>query len=323
MLTTRFTCKATVPAVSPGASAVNVWLPLPSDSEWQTVRDLHIESPLPYRITTEARFGNRMVYLHGPSSPTPRSVIVSFTVVRKPVELLRRSRAAKNLLPGSEREAEKRLLLPDRLVPVGGRYGAIAREVTAGKTTATGKMEALFEHIVATMQYDYKKESPKLGEGDVAFVCDYKKGNCSDLHSYLISLARSLHIPAVLEYGLPLTGIPVPSPMPEEGTIAGYHCWTWFHDPAQGWLPLDASDARRWLDSQQPEIKNTLFGNLVLERSAVVLSRGRDIRLEPAQKARPLNSFIAPYVEADGKPVAASWEIHFRLLPNAETGESQ
>jgi transglutaminase-like putative cysteine protease len=314
ILTTRFTYKATIPAVPKGTKAVNVWLPLPSDSEWQTVRDLQIESSLPHRITRESRFGNRIVYLHGAPSSTPLAVTVSFTVARKAVELRSKSRAAMNPLPGDAKETEKRLLQSDRLVPIGGRYGEIAREVTAGKTTPTEKMQALFEHVVATMQYDYKKESPKLGEGDVAFVCDYKKGNCSDLHSYLISLARSLQIPAVLEYGFPLTGIPVPSSLPTEGTLGGYHCWMWFHDPAQGWLPLDASDARRWLDSQQPETKNALFGNLVLERSAVVLSRGRDITLEPAQKGRPLNNFISPYAEADGKPIEGKGEMHFRLL---------
>jgi transglutaminase-like putative cysteine protease len=309
--------------VPEGAKAVNVWLPLPSDSEWQTVREIHVESPLPHRITTEPQFGNRMVYLRGVLSSAPLTVTVHFTVVRKAIELRSQSRAAKNPLPGSEQEAKRRLLQPDRLVPLGGRYSEIAREVTAGNTTPTEKMRAIFKHVVATMQYDYKKESPKLGEGDVAFVCDYKKGNCSDLHSYIISLARSLGIPTVLEYGFPLTGIPVPSPLPAEGTISGYHCWTWFQDPAQGWLPLDASDARRWLDSQQPEIQDALFGNLVLERSAVALTRGRDITLEPAQKGRPLNHFITPYAEADGKPIETKWEMRFRLLHTTPSGETQ
>jgi hypothetical protein len=90
----------------------------------------------------------------------------------------------------------------------------------------------------------------------VAFVCDYKKGNCSDLHSYVISLARSQKIPAYLEYGFPITGVPVADPLPKEGNIAGYHCWVWFNDPQKGWLPLDASDGRRWLDAKQSEVKN-------------------------------------------------------------------
>ncbi len=204
-------------------------------------------------------------------------------------------------------------LQPESLVPVGGRFLTIAQEVTQGKITPLDKVRALFEHVVATMQYDYKRESPKLGEGDVAFVCDFRKGNCSDLHSYLISLARSLSIPAYLEYGFPLVGIPLPDPLPKEGKISGYHCWTWAYVEPVGWLPLDASDARRWLDAGRKETKDYLFGNLVLERSAVALSRGRDIVLNPPQKGAPLNYFIYPYAEADGQPIKAQWELTYQL----------
>ena len=59
-------------------------------------------------------------------------------------------------------------LRPDRLVPLGGRFGEIEREVAGSAATPRAKLQAIFDHVVATMQYDYKKESPKLGEGDVA-----------------------------------------------------------------------------------------------------------------------------------------------------------
>jgi len=206
-------------------------------------------------------------------------------------------------------------LQPETLVPVGGRFLTIATEVTQGKKEGLEKIRALFEHVVATMQYDYKRESPKLGEGDVAFICDFRKGNCSDLHSYLISLARSLGIPAYLEYGFPIVGIPIPDPLPKEGKIGGYHCWAWVYDEQIGWFPVDASDARRWLDANRPEVKDFLFGNLVLERSAVAVSRGRDIVLNPPQKGKPLNYFIYPYAEADGQSVKVNWELTYQLLP--------
>ena len=178
-------------------------------------------------------------------------------------------------------------LQPETLVPVGGRFLTIAREITRGEKTSLDKIRSLFEHVVATMEYDYKRESPKLGEGDVPFVCDFRKGNCTDFHSYLISLARSLGIPAYLEYGFAIAPIPLPDPLPKEGKIGGYHCWTWIYDQQLGWFPVDASDARRWLDAGKPEIKDFLFGNLVLKRSAVAVSRGLDILLNPQQKAKP------------------------------------
>ncbi len=294
---------------------MDVWLPIPTNSPWQTVRDLTVDSTVPYRIAQEKKFGNRMVSLRAKAPQSPLKVTVRFVVTRKAVQVLGASpqTAAPSPAPGGATDTGL-LLEADRNVPIGGRYGAIAHEVVGATSTPREEVRTIFDHVVATMQYDYKKESPKLGEGDVAFVCDYKKGNCSDLHSYLISLSRSLDIPAVLEFGFPITGIPLADPIPREGTIAGYHCWTWFQDGKRGWIPVDASDARRWQDANHPETKDYAFGNLVLERSAVVMSRGRDLTLEPPQKGGALNYFIYPYAEVDGKPVEAKWELRYARM---------
>ena len=313
-LTTRFTYKATVPKAPAGTQALDLWLPVPSDGEYQTVTGLRVDSPIPHQLNTDPDFGNRMVYLRHTNPTGPLTVTVSFVVERRPVRVLAQAPdPARRDDDASAREL-RRLRQPDKKVPIGGRYGRIAKQVSTGEKTPRQKARSFFEHVVATMQYDYKKESPKLGEGDVAFVCDYKKGNCSDLHSYIISLARSSKIPAYLEYGFPLTGIPAEDPIPAEGTIGGYHCWTWFHDAAYGWVPLDASDARRWLDANRPDVREYLFGNLVTERAAVAFSRGRDLTLVPKQQYGPLNYFVYPYAEADGRPVEAKWELSYRLL---------
>ena len=304
-LTTRFVYEASVPQAD---GAVRLWVPLPSDSEWQSVKDVEIEGGK-YRLAREKKFGNQMAYFEGMA---PLNVKVAFTVQRREVRVL---------APGSQPSATKpkwfrTTLKPDAKVPVGGRWSDLAQQISGAQTDVDGKMCAFFDNVVSTMQYDYKKESPKLGEGDVAFVCDYKKGNCSDLHSYIISLARSEGIPAVLEFGFPISGIPLDEPLKTEGAIGGYHCWTWFKDE-RGWVPLDASDARRWLDKDKPEMRDFVFGNLVTERSAVAMSRGRDITLVPSQKAPPLNYFIYPYAESNGAPVEAKWTLTYKLLNRA------
>lgn len=312
-LTTRFTYKATVPKTPAQTQALDLWLPIPSDNEFQTVSDLKVESPLPHQVNRETDFGNRMIYIRSEKPSDPLTVTVSFVVKRKPVQVLAGTPAMRTGDEENARELRK-LMQPDSKVPTGGRYGKIAADVSTGRTSVQDKARSFFTHVVETMEYDYKKESPKLGEGDAAFVCDYKKGNCSDLHSYLISLARSSKIPAFLEYGFPLTGIPSSDPVPREGSIAGYHCWTWFHDTKRGWVPLDASDARRWSDAKQADVKAYLFGNLITERSAVAMSRGRDLTLVPRQQYGPVNYFIYPYAEADGKPVDAQWDLKYTLL---------
>jgi transglutaminase-like putative cysteine protease len=306
-LTTRFNYEANVPQAE---GAVRLWLPVPSDSEWQSVKDVTVDGVETYQLTREAKFGNRMVYIEAPQAPL--KVNIGFTVERRNVRVLGNENASSNVMPGWF----DLTLKPDAKVPIGGRFGDMAKQIAGDKTTPTEKMRAFFDNVVATMQYDYKKESPKLGEGDVAFVCDYKKGNCSDLHSYIISMGRSLGVPAVLEYGFPITGIPMDEPLKSEGTIGGYHCWTWFKD-GNRWIPLDASDARRWLDKDRADQRNYLFGNLITERAAVALSRGRDITLVPAQKAPPLNYFIYPYAESNGDPVKADWTFAYKILDRA------
>lgn len=307
-LTTRFIYEATVPDTG---APLRLWMPLPSNSEWQTVRDVAIEGVDAYQVNKEAKHGNRMVYVEAPKGPL--KVKLAFTVERRDVRVLAGNVAQTQTVSNWFNEA----LASDAKVPIGGRYGDMARQLAGDKTGATPQMRAFFDNVVATMQYDYNKESPKLGEGDVAFVCDYKKGNCSDLHSYIISMGRSMGVPAILEYGFPITGIPNDEPLKTEGKISGYHCWTWFRD-GERWIPLDASDARRWLDKGNAAMSNFQFGNLVTPRSAVAMSMGRDITLVPAQQAPPLNYFIYPYAESKGGPVKAEWTLTYNLLDDGK-----
>ncbi len=309
-LDVQFFYTASIPTIPKGTQRLRLWIPIPSSSEWQAVGSIQVQSDLPYRITQEKKYGNRMVYLEVEKPNKPISVTVRFAVRRKEASLLASPNARKVLSP----EAEDIFLQANQLIPVGGTYLNMAREVVGEKSSPLEQARALYYHVVSTMEYDYDKTSPKLGMGDVAFVCDYRKGNCSDLHSYFISLARSLGIPATIEYGFPIVGVPVPQTLPKEGTIGGYHCWAWFYVPSHGWLPLDASDARRWQDAKRPEKVEHLFGNLILERSAVTISTGRDIDLEPKQEGPTLNYFVYPYAEVDGKPLSPKWEMKFRLL---------
>jgi transglutaminase-like putative cysteine protease len=137
----------------------------------------------------------------------------------------------------------------------------------------------------------YSKHGIGWGQGDVVWVCDSKYGNCSDFHSLFISLTRAQKIPAKFEMGFPI---------PEkrgEGVVGGYHCWAWFLPDGKGWVPVDISEANR-----EPKMKEYYFGNLTENR--VTFTTGRDIELVPRQAAGPLNFFIYPYAEIDGRPHA-------------------
>lgn len=83
------------------------------------------------------------------------------------------------------------------------------------------------------------------------------------------------------------------------GKLAGYHCWAWFLPDGKGWVPVDISEANR-----HPKLAQFYFGNLTEDR--VAFSVGRDIELTPRQAGGPLNFFIYPYVEVDGRSLPSS-----------------
>ncbi len=59
-------------------------------------------------------------------------------------------------------------------------------------------------------------------------------------------------------------------------------------------MPVDISEA-----DKHPGMKDYYFGNLTEDR--VGFTFGRDINLVPKQNGDPLNFFVYPYVEVDGK----------------------
>ena len=90
-------------------------------------------------------------------------------------------------------------------------------------------------------------------------------------------------------------GFPIPSER-GHGIIAGYHCWAEFYAKGIGWIPIDASEA-----AKDPSKREYFFG--AHDENRVEFTRGRDLQLMPRQAGDPLNYFVYPYAEANGKPV--------------------
>ena len=143
------------------------------------------------------------------------------------------------------------------------------------------------------MKYDKPKDQP-WGRGDTVYACSSKVGNCTDFHSYFISLCLAQNIPARFQIGL--YGEYDKKPGTEYKT-GGYHCWAEFLVPGKGWVPVDISEADK--AGKQDKKYEFFFGGHTDNR--VTLSLGRDLVLNPPQKGEPLNYFLNPYVEVGGK----------------------
>jgi transglutaminase-like putative cysteine protease len=294
----RFTYVASIPALPADAKTSRIWIPLPQSDQYQTIRDLKIESALRYTQHRDPEYGNEYLYLEVPAPEVtqPADVRVSFEATRHEhrVALDAHTVAATSRFKPSD---VQRFLQPDRLVPLQGTIAELSAQETHGLQEPLAKARAIYNYVLATMRYD--KSGTGWGNGDAIWACTAKRGNCTDFHSLFIGMMRAAGIPARFEIGFPL-----PTDQ-HDGSVPGYHCWAEFYVAPYGWIPVDASEA--W---KHPDKKDYFFG--AHDDNRVQFTLGRDIRLEPPQQGGPLNYFIYPYAELDGKPLALSSKFFFQ-----------
>ena len=266
----------------PEEAEVRIWIPMAeSDADQEVVKrskDVSGQS----KLTRDAVHQNQMLYVEVPRGhATEIPFRIDYEVVRREVRGLKTTSG-----PKISKQERQLYTQPNRMVPIDGR----PTQLIAGTKFPKDPLKAgrtLYDRVEEYMTYD--KSNPGYGQGDVLWACDSKTGNCTDFHSLFIALARNQGKPAFFEIGFPL---------PEErgqGKLGGYHCWARYYAEGTGWIPVDISEA-----DKHPELREYYFGNLTENRMA--FSRGRDIILEPKQAGEPLNYFIYPYVEVDGKP---------------------
>ena len=261
----------------PAGKKVDVWIPLATSDAHQTVKRIKTKLPGKPRVTRDKDFGNAMLYVRVVADAKGRfPIAIDYEVERKTV-----SPANGVLVKSADR---KQFLKSNRLVPLRGKpFEKLFDSRLLGTTRAD--VRKIYDRVDKHVRY-HKPEGGKWGRGDADWVCDSRYGNCSDFHSLFISLCRTNRVPARFRIGFPVAA-------KKAGKVGGYHCWAEFADRKR-WIPVDISEA-----DKNPKRKNFYFGNLPADR--VMFTTGRDLRLEPRQKSGPLNFFIYPHVEVDGK----------------------
>ena len=284
-----------VSGVPDGARKLRVWMPVPPDSTVQTIRDLAFSSTP--RLTSEPKYGNRIAFWEFEQPQSSVDLTMKFVCQRKQVAVdLDRLRADGEDSPVQFVAFKK----PDKLVIVDDEIRKLAGEITAGKQTTLDKARAIYDYVLGKMTYD--KNHPGWGLGSTQHACDVGKGNCTDFHALFNSLCRAQGIASGFEIGLYL-----PYEKGKVEPLGGYHCWAFFRVPGKTWVPVDCSEGDRFAERRE-----FFFGGHTSNR--VTLSTGRDITLEPQQAGEPLNYFLNPYAEADGKPVKTEKTWSFRDL---------
>jgi len=269
------------------AGRLRLWIPVPTSDAQQDISNLVIKSAAHYEMHEEAEYHDHCAYLDidPRKQAAPIEVEMTFKAARRENRVSVRDAAAPAAV--SSPADLKRSLAPDRLVPLDGLIARLAGEQTKGLERPLDKARAIYDYVLSVMRYD--KTGEGWGRGDAIYACNARKGNCTDFHALFIGMMRASGIPARFEIGFPL-----PRDR-KSGEISGYHCWAQFWIEGLGWVPVDASEA--WKDSTR---RDYFFG--AHDANRILFTRGRDIRLDPAQQGDPLNYFVYPYAELDGKP---------------------
>ncbi len=285
-----FTYQVRIASVPKEAGELEIWVPIAKSDQYQKILNYQINSPYPYQLLEDPEYGNKILHLSFDKPPAqPFNLQIRYEVQvhgekRTYEELKKQEFSDETLKEGQENF--KLYLTSQSLLVINDRVRKIAWEVTKNKKNDLEKAKAIYDYVIDHMVYD--KSGKGWGQGSTVYACEYGRGNCTDFHSLFISLARAIGIPARFKIGAQ-----VPDDK-KEGTI-GYHCWAEFFLPKKGWIPVDTSEA--W---KHPELRDFYFGSH--DPGKFFISLGRDISLKPAQKGDPVNIFIYPYVEIDGKP---------------------
>lgn len=294
----QFEYTATVKNVPAGAGKVELWVPVPHDDSYQQITNVQIESKQPYKLATGPQGNEVLHFVVNSPTGTDYSVNLRFHAVRREHEqanLLGGGGLAHEDTPGNLAQ----YLKADRLVPIDNQIRQWAQGVVTAANAHTDleMARAIYLHVVSTMKYD--KTGKGWGRGDIYYACEERRGNCTDFHAMFIGYARAMGVPARFAIGFPL-----PADR-GEGQIAGYHCWAEFYARGIGWVPVDASEA-----AKHPDRRDYFFGHH--DENRVEFTRGRDLILTPPQQGDPLNFFVYPYAEVDGKAFQAEYVAKYR-----------
>lgn len=276
---------------------VRVWLPVPHNSEYQTVENVVYEAGMVKAQMNTDSNGNQILYVEWDKDIVPNHRVIKLMFDVKRDEVLRPELKEDDK---EELTAEiKKYLEPSKNLPLNDQVKNKAKEVTEGKTTDLEKARAIYDWVIANMN---RNEDVKgCGEGDVCALLDTTmSGKCTDINSMFVALCRASGIPAREHFGIRINA---------DDITKNQHCWAEFYLKGTGWVSADPADVLKavlknnWTKDQKEtkEKQEYYWGNCDAER--IILADGRDLTLTPAQDGEPLNDFGYPYAAVDGKKV--------------------
>lgn len=288
---------------------VRLWVPYPVTDDEQTIEEIKIDGNFTYQgIYRIKETGNLALYAEWTKPMKKRVLSLSFKALA--IERIKKNfPSAKSDVPIEV----KPYLKSSMFIPTDGKVREIARSITKWKWGISSKARAVYDWVVENTVRDPNVKG--CGIGDVETMLMKRGGKCADISSVFVAVARAAGVPAREVFGLRL------GKKSEEDITDGHHCWAEFYLPGYGWVPVDPADVRKimfkeGLDYKQAQKYRDYYFGAVDEYRIALGRGGRGYYLDPPQKDGPINYFMYPYAEVDGKALewlAAQKKLKYKI----------
>ncbi|MEW6410413.1 MAG: transglutaminase domain-containing protein [Nitrospirota bacterium] len=260
---------------------IRIWIPVPPDDHEQEISGLTVISRIPYKMTKEDIWGNRMFFFNADNLTAKDKIVVKYRIRRKAGGISKdlNEKPERHLEPSEWEKWDDNITeYVDALV------GSEKNPVKIGKK--------IYDAIVDSLTYVHEV----CGRGVSQITLEEKTGRCDEFHALFRSMMMYKGIPVRWEQGIALL---YPSVIKEKGEFEAdcinAHSWVRFYIGGNKWMPADLSEAKR-----RPDLRDFYFGNLPPNR--IKMSTGRGLTLNPMQEGI-INTFPYTYIEADGVPL--------------------
>lgn len=289
---------------------IRVWIPYPVSSGSQDISDVEINGNFSQSgIYGEKETGNLALYAEWKKPTKGRIITLKFNAAARELDK-RNMPAEESGIPVEIRE----YLKSTTFIPTDGKVREIALGITNDKQKISEKARSVYQWVVENTVRD--PDVKGCGTGEVDKMLFKRGGKCADISSVFVSIARAAGVPAREVFGLRL------GKKDDEDMTGGHHCWAEFYVPGYGWVPADPADVRKIMLVDKLDLKGAqgkidyYFG--AVDPYRIVLAKGgRGYYLNPRQNDGPLNYFMYPYAEINGKSVdwlAGQADLKYKIM---------
>lgn len=204
----------------------------------------------------------------------------------------------------------KPFLQPARLIPVNGIVKDVAHSIVYDEdNTAIEKARAIYDWLIDHFRYD--EATRGRGKGDIQFMLENSQlsGKCVDVHSLFVGLARSIGIPARIQYGVRMVQSDLHKSLGRQTDVSrAQHSRAEFYLDNLGWVPVNPADVCKVAKLENLALDDPIIEHLreqffgAWEMNWITFNYGQDIQLTNSKAGR-LPFFLYPYAEIDDQPL--------------------